>query len=929
MTPEDGADLRRRADRLLDELLDLDDTLRAERLAAVAAAEPGLAALVGRLLAAAGETASDFERWREAAAAFGAGPAPEPASGARFGAWRIVAPLARGGMSQVFVAERVEGGFRQRAALKLFTAQASPADSLARRFEQERQILAALEHPNIARVLDGGVAADGRPFLVLELVDGEPIDVWCARHALALAPRLELLSVVARTVHFAHRNLIVHRDLKPSNVLVTVDGTVKLLDFGIAKVLEGSQALAGAPLAAPETRTTARPLTPAYAAPEQLLGGVITTASDVYQLGLLLYELVGGRPAHVFREDSWRELERVVCEVDPPRLGHLPEATSGVGRRGVRVPGDLETIVFKALQKDPARRYVSAEQLAEDLDRFLADQPVVARPDTVTYRARKFVRRHRVAVAGAAAVALLVLGSAAALVRLSARLAGERDRARSEARRAEAVTGLLVGLFDAADPELAAGAVPDARELLDRGAARLESELAPEPALLRTLLPRVAEMNLRLNRAGVAERLARRALELARTAAAGGDDAARADVARAELLLGWAADAQGRYAESARLYLSALRALERLTPRDEPEIFLARLGYGNALQRLGRPADAAAEIATSLAAAAGGVAVDAVALGNAWGSLSVARLDAGDAAGAEAAAREGLRGLTAAFGPDHPRLLFALGNLARALETRGDLDGALENYRRSIEMRRRVYGEESPAMATALHNLARLESVRGQIEAACETGARALALRERLLGAGHPDTALTRSNLGIAVREAGEPARALVLLDAALAAQRAALGDDHRLTQSTRSYRAFALLDLGRVAEATAEEGMARAVLAQAPARDATSAALLLGRLALARGERDAAREMLRRAEESGGALGNPGFRPLVEARLLAAALDAATSPSPAARDRLAAAAAAAAPQTPRLHALAARLGAGEETATTSLAAFRGEPARR
>ena len=734
MTTEDGADLRRRADRLLDELLDLDDTLAPSGSPRWPRPSPA------------------SRRWSDGCSLPPARLPPTSSAGARPRPRSVRAPLrnrrrapasAPGGSSRRSAGRHGRrcsspsastGASASAAALKLLhRGRRRLADSLARRFEQERQILAALEHPNIARVLDGGVAADGRPFLVLELVDGEPIDVWCARDALALAARLELLLVVARTVHFAHRNLIVHRDLKPSNVLVTVDGQ------GEAARFRHRQAPRGLPRPSPALRSPPRDAhdgapddTGLRERPSSSWASVITTASDVYQLGLLLYELVGGRPRSLPRGQLARARARGLrgrsAPARPSAGGHFRRRSPGRARAGR--PRDDRLQGAAEGPRAPLRLRRAARRGPRPLPRR---QPVVAARHgdlsgaQVRAPARVAVRARRRSPCSCSAprrpLSASPPGSPANAIARAPRPAARRrspacwsacstpDRARGGrgARRPRA-------------------ARPGRRAPRERARARAR---APAHAAAPGRRDEPAPEPRRRGRTAGAPRA-----ELARAAAAGGDAAARADVARAELLLGWAADAQGRYAESARLYLSALRALERLTPRDEPEIFLARLGYGNALQRLGRPADAAVEIAASLAAAAGGVAVDAVALGNAWGSLSVARLDAGDAAGAEAAAREGLRGLTAAFGPDHPRLLFALGNLARALETRGDLDGALET-RRSIEMRRRVYGEESPAMATALHNLARLESVRGRIEAACETGARALALRERLLGAGH------------------------------------------------------------------------------------------------------------------------------------------------------------------------------------------------
>jgi serine/threonine-protein kinase len=895
-------ELARRADELLDALLDLEPGARDARLTEIEAREPRLAALVRRLLAAAaGSEEGDFERLRRAAAELGASTsAPEAGGldpGDRLGAWRIVAPLARGGMSQVFVAERAEGGFRQRAALKLFSASAGSADSLPLRFEQERQILAALEHPNIARVLDGGVGRDGRPFLVLELVDGDPIDVWCERRALDLASRLELLSKVARAVQHAHRNLIVHRDLKPTNVMVTADGEVKLLDFGIAKVLEGSEALAGVSIAAPETRTAARPLTPAWASPEQIRGGAVTTASDVYQLGLLLYQLIAGRPAHVFREDSWRELEHVVCEVDPPRLAGRTVTPTVAGERPDRVPADLETIVFKALDKDPGRRYASAEHLAEDLERFLGDEPVLARPDTIRYRARKFVRRHRVAVAAGAVFVLFVAASLVGLAGLSLRLREERDAVRREARRSESVSRFLVGLFEASDPEAHLGAPPSAADLLDRGVATVEETLADEPELLATMLSHLAEMNLRLARPEVAEPLARRAVEI-------GDRGHPVQAAHARRLLAWSYAALGRYGEVEPLLREALELRRAAAIVHDGELAAIERALADDLQVQGRLAEAEAIALESLEHARALPDADPKSIGNAYQALGLIRRERGDLTGAEAAVRAGLDVVAGAYGESDPRTTWAHNNLGFVLEAQGRFPEARRHYERSLELRRRLFGAGHSAVAIPLHNLARLSSREGDFEGAVRIGREALALLERTRGVDHPETALTRSNLGIDERERGAPELAAELLARAGDAQAAALGEDHGKTRNTRTFHALALLDSGRVEEAERWRTGAQATLDGDPAGNPAAAALLLARLELAHGRADSALPLLARAVELARA--RRADRLEREARFLAAWAERRTSASAAADAALAEAASALAGTTPRLRALAA-----------------------
>ena len=398
-----------RASQVLDQLLDLPDEAVDEALPRLCGDDDGLRADVRALLAADRSTDPFLSTPapERAAGLVAATVEPDPI-GEVLGAWRIVQALGEGGMGRVYAAERVDG-FSQRAALKLLRSDRLRGDARAR-FLHERQILARLDHPLIARVLDGGVTGDGRPWFAMELVDGRPVTTFCREAGAGLAERLRLFLQVCEAVRYAHARLVVHRDLKPSNILVDATGRPRLLDFGIAKLMAGDEA------ADPElaTRTIARLMTPEYAAPEQVSGGVITTATDVWALGVLLHELLTGRRPFVASSAVPGALERAILEDDPAPLAAM--ATGGpVPASALR--GDLDRIVTTALRKDPAQRYPSVEALAEDLRRFLDGRPVLARGDSTTYRAFKFVRRHRVGMAAAALVVLaIVAGIAATLV---------------------------------------------------------------------------------------------------------------------------------------------------------------------------------------------------------------------------------------------------------------------------------------------------------------------------------------------------------------------------------------------------------------------------------------------------------------------------------------------------------------------------------
>jgi eukaryotic-like serine/threonine-protein kinase len=340
------------------------------------------------------------------------------AEGESVGAYRIVRELGRGGMGTVYLAERAAAGFEQLVALKVIK-RGMDSDEVLRRFFAERQILAQLNHPNIARLLDGGQTADGRPFYVMEYIEGVALDDYAKTHSLAVAERLRLFQQVCAAVQYAHQQLVIHRDLKPSNILVTADGTAKLLDFGIAKVLSTDDTA---------TVTHALMLTPAYASPEQLRGARLTTASDVYALGVILYELLTGHSPYDVEPTATQAFSKAVCETEPPRPSVRVMRTEG----GKQINAELDYLVMMALRKEPSRRYGSVEQFSADIHRYRNGLPVSARPDTLRYRATKFVQRNRALTAAALAVALSLSGGLALTLR-QARIA-ERERARAQHR---------------------------------------------------------------------------------------------------------------------------------------------------------------------------------------------------------------------------------------------------------------------------------------------------------------------------------------------------------------------------------------------------------------------------------------------------------------------------------------------------------------
>jgi serine/threonine-protein kinase len=501
-------DLWQRADELLDEALDLPAGQRSPFLDRACGDDPQLRGLVERLISAAEIDDPEFKSGGALQGPLGDRIRTELAeeeslAGAMVGRYRIVREVGRGGMAVVYLAERADGQFRQEVALKLLSA-GLVASHVSRRFDRERQILAHARHPGVARLLDGGAGPGGRPYLVMEYVDGRPIDRYCDEERLTPEARLKLLLQVARVVEDAHRNLVVHRDIKPSNILVTAEGHAKLLDFGIAKLLDpeatsGDAAVSGSAI---------RLMTPAYASPEQVRGHPVTTASDIYQLGLLLYILLTGRFPYDLGDGDPAERMRAIVQREPVRPSMAASSSEGWAPPGQdpRTPeeiasargtvparlrralsGDLDAILCRALAKEPEKRYGSVAQLIEDVERHLEGRIVTARQDNWAYRTGKLIRRHSAVFATAAIAVLLVL--ALGLVYTSG-LARERDRARQEAAREARVSGFLRTLFDV--PPGAGPLTP--RQILDRAVARVDLELAGEPEVQSDLLALLSGM---------------------------------------------------------------------------------------------------------------------------------------------------------------------------------------------------------------------------------------------------------------------------------------------------------------------------------------------------------------------------------------------------------------------------------------------------
>ncbi len=596
-------------DALLDEALNLD--VDGQRAFLDGIEEAGLRAAVGRLLDAEAHAPAFLDA--EAAdyavpllpdlpEAFGEADSPP---GRRIGAYRLEAEIGRGGMGRVFLAERADGAFEQTVALKLLRADLDPSTGQApgdaeRRFRAERQILASLDHPHIARLLAGGgpdpgPGPAGQPYLAMEYVDGAAIDAYCDERHLSIDERLRLFTTVGEAVHHAHRNLVVHRDLKPSNVFVTPEGEVKLLDFGIAKLLDEE----GGPVSAPLTQTGQRWMTPEYAAPEQVRGEAVTTATDVYQLGVVLYELLTGHRPFEPGGGGLRGVEQAVLETEPEKPSTAVSRATGSGAaesradevsraRGTQperlrrtLQGDLDTIVLKALSKEPEARYASAEAFVEDVKRYLAGLPVEARKPTAGYRMRRFVRRHRVGVAAAAAVVLALVGGLGAAL-------WQAQVARAERDQAETLAVFLEDLLAASNP-LADERLDTLRvsALVTRGQAQIETEFQDRPVLQARMLHMIGRTYSGMHRYVEAEQVLERALALRRTHLGSRHEDTARTLRELGLVRGGLNYDGATGQETIPLFREALLLLrQRLAPTD-PELAMTMMYLARALMRTG------------------------------------------------------------------------------------------------------------------------------------------------------------------------------------------------------------------------------------------------------------------------------------------------------------------------------------------------------
>ncbi|MFT6682320.1 serine/threonine-protein kinase [Haliea sp.] len=857
-----------RADSLFTELLELPVAQRAERLAQRCVDDKPLEAIVQRLLraeersSATLDTASDAVQALAAVALHQTGDDdPEPDSVVQIGPYQLVSCIGKGGSAVVWRGERNDGEFQQTVAVKLLRRWIDSDDSV-RRFREERRILAALEHPNLARLLDGGVTPDGWPYFIMEYVDGIPITEYCDRERLDIEQRLDLVLQVIKVVQYAHQRLLVHRDLKPSNILVTESGQVKLLDFGIAKVLQAdTEDSTEHELTQPHGRL----LTPAYASPEQLGGGRISTATDVYALGVLLYRLLSGRSPYRAQEDAPASLYEAILRQVPAALSIrvLEEDQAGLCAREVAAArdstpfrlarmlrGDLEAICQVALRKDPEHRYASVEQLGIDIERYRQQLPVLARAGNRRYRLGRFLRRN---AWGVSAAVVLPLAIVTALALHVDRLSAERDRAaaaaklaKQEADKAEQISTYLVGLFRASDPAESRGRDITAVELLERGIAQAQA-IQDDPPLQVAMLHVLGQVSFALGRYQQANELQLEALSLLQRISDRSETLwadVLADLGEANFNLGNLSVAEeyyrsalatlpetglvrrgriltnlgivhivtSRYAEARALLHEALALLE--------ENAVETAAHATTLNALGTLLSREAQHSEAIDMLREAVTIRVDLLGDFHPATSVVRsnlgialLEAGEPAAAELELQRALEVDQKVLGPTHPSLGVLLNQMASVRRALGDQEGAITYLARSLEILRQHHDEYTPAMAAALSGLGHTHLSMLSFDEAADYLSQAVAIDEQVLGPQSRELAIDLALLARARSGQSRYEEAEALLLRALDIARGLFGDEHALVGEMLVQHAGLKWQRGDVASAIEDGARGLAIL--------------------------------------------------------------------------------------------------------------------
>lgn len=736
--------------------------------------------------------------------------------GQMIGPYRVERLLGSGGMGMVYLAQRADEQFDQQVAIKLGRHRlVDPQTEL--RLRHERQILADLDHPNIARLLDGGTTEDGVPYLVMEFIDGIRIDTYCDLHRLNVTERVELFETICRAVHHAHQNLIIHRDIKASNILVARDGTPKLLDFGIAR-LSDAEGAATAGL----TREGAVIMTPANAAPEQISARNITTATDVYGLGLLLYVLLSGLRAYDTDGLTPAEAARVILQdttlapsrrlaqkqlaarersdtVSSQELEKIAsDRSTSPDRLQRQLRGDLDVIVLKALRKEPERRYRSANAIADDISLHLRAMPIIARTDSWRYRAGKFVRRHLAAVAAASLVVVMLATFTVVLSLQNRVVMEERDTARE-------VIQFLEDIFMAHDPSRARGVDVTAEEILAAGATRIRSDLGDRPDIQSSLMGTIGRVYYNLGEYPQSEEMLEQALRLRLQA----DGESHPAVAAARNDLAEVLIRRAQYGRATELLQKSLAVNQLGNDGTSPHVATNLFNLANVHLATGELDEAESAVRSSIAIFRQIRDEYSLELAEAVSALARVLQVRGDLDQTETLLLEAIDIISTSQGPDHPYMAYYLQNLGVLQLSKGDLDAAGRTLKSAVDAIHRILGDKHDLLAVALVDQGRLLHMQGDYDKAELLIREALDLGIEIHGTSHPNLGLHKTILGMLLHDKADLDAAEKELREALSIFGQVLDDDHQ-------YVASALTELGAVLNASGRAEQGRELLDRA-----------------------------------------------------------------------------------------------------------------
>jgi tetratricopeptide (TPR) repeat protein/predicted Ser/Thr protein kinase len=739
---------------------------------------------------------------------------PEELVGSILGSYKLISVLGQGGAGTVYLAERADRKYAARVAIKIVEAEAFQSD-LGVRAIAERQILASLNHPNIARLIDAGETPQHHPYIVMEYVHGMPLDDYSDGHRLTVRQRLQLFLHVCAAVQYAHQNLVVHRDLKPGNILVAEDGAAKLLDFGIAKLLAST----GIGLA--HTRLNDRALTPEYASPEQITGRPITTASDVYALGVVLYELLSGHRPYTLSNTSHLELERAICATDPPKPSNIVgramsmaqvsdpksiEAIADARRLSTKrlrqtLVGDLDAIVMRAMRKEPEHRYTSVEQFAADIQRYLNLQPVIARQGTWLYYSTRFVRRNTVPVGATALVLTAIIVSTTTISIEYKRAQADRDKAMRAQQVSDRVSKFMDMVFSEAHPYATGGHSVTARELLD-SAQRRSMDLSEDPEVRGRLARQMGYAYLMLAEYPKAVEHLENAANIERKAALGTDPTHLISVLTD---LAMAQRGMANFDASERALQEALKLLGTGGSRNSTDYIGLLRGIGRLEHTRGDLKAAERYYVESVALARKLHGEQSIQVGQVLNDLSALYSWSGNLKTAEETAREALSIFSTVAPELHPDRIFAQLGLGDVLSQEGHLEEAAAMMSRAVLAQRAIYNNTGPELAQSLSMLSWIRASQDRVADAEGLIREALDLAQRSLGHGHYQTGFYHTSLATVLVRERKYEEAQSHLHIAIDIYGSTLPKDHQYVASARHWLGEALLANGRAKEALAE----------------------------------------------------------------------------------------------------------------------------